>query len=194
MVCNDIVAYHALHPDQSVCSRKRRAAKLPCTCARETWGSAHGFVREHVLFSTRTEKQKIDSMRRRSRVTPFCTGRIAFAVHFVPKDSMPHHMHTRSVTMEDLAKVRHLCFSCSSARTRGRARALHTGPADRVAGGDPRAWPCTSKLVARRSTPRSATGAVWARSGCRGPCAIPGAPAEKGLRPGVAVGTVVFIT
>ena len=37
-------------------------------------------------------------------------------------------------------------------------------------------------------------GAVWARSGCRGPCAIPGAPAEKGLRPGVAVGTVVFIT
>jgi len=25
----------------------------------ETWGGAHGFVREHVLFSTRTEKQKI---------------------------------------------------------------------------------------------------------------------------------------
>ena len=161
----------------------------------ETWGGAHGFVREHVLFSTRTEKQKIRSPWGVAGVTPFCTSTIMFPAHFVPGRSSPRRRPPGSCNDVALAKLRHLCFSCSVARTRGRARALHTGPADRVAGGDPRAWPCTSKLVARRSTPRSATGAVWARSGCRGvPCAIPGAPAEKGLRPGVALGAVVFIT
>ena len=86
---------------------------------------------------------------------------------------------------------------CCSVDSTVATHAHGAGPgrsAGRAADGDPRAWPCASKLAAMRSTPRSATGAVWARSRCRGPCAMPGAPAEKGLLPGVAAGAVVFIS
>ena len=39
------------------------------SCEQETWGSAHGFVRERVQFCTRTDKQELYSMRGIAGVT-----------------------------------------------------------------------------------------------------------------------------
>ena len=62
----------------------------------ETWWSAHGLLtrrsaltdfglgREHVLFSTTSQKQKPSPERRKLVVSPFCTITMAFPVHFVP--------------------------------------------------------------------------------------------------------------
>ena len=41
--------------------------RMPAAC--ETWGSAHGFVRERVQFCTRTDKQELYSMRGIAGVT-----------------------------------------------------------------------------------------------------------------------------